>query len=74
MRKSVEKNGPGTEHLRLCLQLIVQSHLHQFDAGLTECKVEALCREVGIREVPLTHNARLAALQVAAVRILPLFK
>lgn len=27
------------EHLKLCLQLILQSHLHQFDVGFTRASL-----------------------------------
>jgi len=70
---SMEVSGPKGEHLRLCLQLILQSHLHQFDSGLTEDKIEALCRDAGMQNVPTTQAARLEALQVLAAQLLPLF-
>lgn len=69
----METTGPRGEHLRLCLQLILQAHLHQLDAGLTEAKVLSLCDEMGLQNVPATHSARLAALQVLAAQQLSLF-
>ena len=65
--------GPEGEHLKLCLQLILQAHLHQLDAGFTEARVEALCHEMEMQNVPPTHEARLEALQVLAARQLQLF-
>lgn len=67
----MQQTGPRAEHVRLCLRLILQSHLHQFDAGLTEEKMLELCTEVGLPNVPDTHEQRLAALQVQAARLLP---
>ena len=64
------QTGPRVEHIRLCLQLILQSHLHQLDAGLTKEKVLELCNEVGLSNVLETHEQRLAALQVQAARVL----
>ncbi len=63
-------NSSGREHWRLCLQLILQSHLHQLDAGLTEKKVYELCRELKLRDIPGTHDKRLVRLQEIAPRIL----
>lgn len=67
----MQQTGPRAEHVRLCLRLILQSHLHQLDAGLTEEKMLELCTEVGLPNVPDTHEQRLAALQVQAARLLP---
>lgn len=67
----MEANNPRKEHLKLCLQLILQSHLHQLDAGLTEGKMLELCNETGLQNVPETHEQRLAALQLQAARLLP---
>ena len=67
----MEMNGPRREHLKLCLQLILQSHLHQLDAGFTEQKVLELCTQLEVPDVPATHEKRLAALQVQAARMLP---
>lgn len=64
------QTAPRAEHVRLCLKLILQSHLHQLDAGLTEEKVLELCTEAGLPNVPETHERRLAALQVQAARLL----
>lgn len=69
----MQTTGPRGEHLRLSLQLILQAHLHQLDAGLTEAKVETLCNEVGMRKIPATHGERLETLQVLAAQLLPLF-
>lgn len=65
------QTGPRAEHVRLCLQLILQSYLHQLDAGLTKEKVLELCNEIGLPDVPATHERRLAALQAQASRLLP---
>lgn len=70
----MQTTGPRGEHLRLCLQLILQAHLHQLDAGLTAEKVLALCVDVGMRNVPDTQAARLASLRVLAAQLLPSFK
>jgi hypothetical protein len=67
----MQQTGPRAEHVRLCLQFILQAHLHQLDAGLTEEKVLELCTEVGLPNMPETHERRLAALQVLAARLLP---
>jgi len=65
--------GPEKEHLRLCLQLILQSHLHQLDAGLSEEKVLELCEKTGMADIPATHQKRVMALQTLAARVLPTF-
>ncbi len=67
----MQTTGPRGEHLRLCLQLILQSHLHQLDAGLNDAKVRALCVELGMQNTPGSHEARLGALQVIAAQLLP---
>lgn len=64
-------DSPQGEHIGLCLRLILQSHLHQLDAGLTEIKVHALCASLRIREIPSNYEARLALLQVLAAQLLP---
>lgn len=69
----MERTGPLGEHLQLCLQLILQAHLHQLDAGFTEQKVFDLCTQVDMQNILRTHEARLAALQVLAAQMLPLF-
>jgi hypothetical protein len=63
--------APKREHLRLCLQLILQSFLHNLDAGFTEQKILDLCAELELRIIPNTHRHRLAALQTMGARILP---
>ncbi|NKI93890.1 hypothetical protein [Rhizobacter sp. SG703] len=64
-------NGPRTERQRLCLQLILHTHLHQLEMPLTEQMVSELCVELGLPNVPSTHRARVAALQVEAAKLLP---
>jgi hypothetical protein len=68
----MEDIGPTREHVQLCLQLVLQAHLHQLDPGLTHQKVVELCRALGMHNMPETHAARLDALQVLAARMLPL--
>src|SRR5947209_2969815 len=55
-RSSMPQTSPRAEHVRLCLQLILQSYLHQLDAGLTEEKVLELCTEANLPNVPETHE------------------
>lgn len=68
----MEKTGPTREHVQLCLQLILQAHLHQLDPGLTHQKVMELCGVLDMQNIPETHTARLDALQVLAAQVLPL--
>ena len=65
---------PGTEHLRLCLQLVLHSYLHQLDVGFTDAKVKAVCEELGVRNIPETHKERLAVLQTRAAQLLSNFQ
>ncbi len=69
----MKRTGPHNEHIRLCLQLILQAHLHQLDAGFTDQKVQDLCAQLGMQNVPDMHEKRLAALQVLAAKLLPQF-
>ncbi|AMP02118.1 hypothetical protein CAter10_4730 [Collimonas arenae] len=68
----MERTGPTREHVRLCLQLILQAHLHQLEAGLTHQKVLDICALLDMHKVPPTHAERLDALQVVAAQVLPL--
>lgn len=68
-----QHSDPHFEHLRLCLQLILQAHLHQFDDGMCEQKVRSLCAELGLSNIADTDKARRRALQVKAAQMLPKF-
>ena len=68
----MERTGPTREHVQLCLQLILQAHLHQLDVGLTHQKVVELCGVLDMHDIPENHAARLRALQVVAAQALPL--
>lgn len=69
----MKSTGPYDEHIRLCLRLILQSHLHQLDAGFTEKKVQAIFAALKIQNVPSTHGNRIATLQILAAKLLPKF-
>lgn len=67
-------DSPLQENLLLCLRLILQAHLHQLDAGITDVKLQALCEELDMASIPDSCEAKLAALQVLAAQLLPRFK
>jgi hypothetical protein len=67
----MKKNSSHSEHLRLCLQLILQAHLHELDVGFTEEKLHELCAQLRLTQLPDTNERRLAALQVLAAQRLP---
>lgn len=62
--------GPRGERQRLCLQLILHAQLHGFQMPLNQQTVSELCAEIGLPNVPNTHRARVARLQVEAARLL----
>lgn len=67
----MKQTSVQAEHLRLCLQLILQAHLHELDAGFTEEKLRKLCTQLKLAQVPHTREGQLAALQVLAAQRLP---
>ncbi|CAB3829796.1 hypothetical protein ACUDCK_16660 [Achromobacter sp. CF-sbj1-Ac2-l] len=67
----MKRNVPRGERKRLCLQLILHAHLHQFEMPLTEAAISELCTELGMQNVPGTREGRIAALQVLAAQLLP---
>ena len=67
----MKQTSSQVEHLRLCLQLILQAHLHELDVGFTEQKLRELCAQLRLTQVPHTVEGCLAALQVLAAQRLP---